>query len=88
MYRFECVYVYMHMKSLSYIYIYIYTYKYTVHVEIPRTLARLAKEAGCTSFIQMSALSADLESNSQWSVTKAKGELAVKEEFPEAVSIY
>jgi hypothetical protein len=76
------------MKSLSYIYIYIYTYKYTVHVEIPRTLARLAKEAGCTSFIQMSALSADLESNSQWSVTKAKGELAVKEEFPEAVSIY
>jgi dTDP-4-dehydrorhamnose reductase len=30
---------------------------------------------------------ADLESDSQWSVTKAKGELAVKEEFPEAIIV-
>lgn len=57
-----------------------------VHSDIPRTLAKLSKEAGVQSFIHVSAISADLESQSAWSQSKAKGEAAVKEEFPEAVS--
>jgi len=58
-----------------------------VHAEIPRTLAKLAKQAGVQSFIHMSALSADLASGSKWSQSKAKGEIAVKEEFPEAIIV-
>ena len=57
-----------------------------VHVDIPRKLARLAKEAGVQTFIQVSSLSADVESESVWSQTKALGEAAVREEFPDAVS--
>lgn len=57
-----------------------------VHEHIPRTIARLAKEAGVESFIHMSSLSADLESQSKWSQSKAKGEAAVRQEFPDAVS--
>lgn len=58
-----------------------------VNVTIPRILAEISKEAGVESFIHVSALSADLESKSKWSRTKAQGELAVREAFPEAVSI-
>lgn len=58
-----------------------------VHVDIPRRIARLAKKNGVKSFIHISALSADLESSSKWCQTKAKGELAVREEFPEAVIV-
>lgn len=39
------------------------------------------------TFIHVSALSADLESESRWSRTKAMGEIAVREEFPEAIII-
>jgi hypothetical protein len=49
-----------------------------VHEEIPRRLARLAKEAGVRSFVHMSALSADVESLSKWSRSKARGESAVR----------
>lgn len=59
-----------------------------VHADIPRRIARIAKEAGVKSFVHMSALSADLESLSKWSQTKAMGEIAVREEFPDAVSTY
>ena len=58
-----------------------------VHCAIPQRLARLAKEAGVPSFVHVSALSADLESASKWSRSKAKGEIAVREAFPEAVII-
>ena len=58
-----------------------------VHVEIPRRLARLAREAGAETFIHMSALSADLESDSNWCRTKALGEIAVREEFPDAIIV-
>lgn len=58
-----------------------------VNVTIPRILAEISKEAGVESFIHVSALSADLESKSKWSRTKAQGELAVREAFPEAVSV-
>lgn len=58
-----------------------------VHNAIPRRLARLAKEAGVQSFIHVSALSADVDSLSKWSQTKAKGEAAVREEFPSAIIV-
>jgi NADH dehydrogenase (ubiquinone) 1 alpha subcomplex subunit 9 len=56
-----------------------------VNVTIPRTLARLAREAGVPSFIHMSCLAADPESDSRFNRTKAEGEKAVREEFPSAV---
>ena len=58
-----------------------------VNVEIPRTLARLAREAGVKSFIHVSALSASPTSLSEWSRSKARGELAVREEFPDAIIV-
>jgi NADH dehydrogenase (ubiquinone) 1 alpha subcomplex subunit 9 len=58
-----------------------------VNNEIARTLAKLSKEAGVQSFIHMSALAADLESGSVWAQTKAKGEVAVREEFPNAIIV-
>lgn len=57
-----------------------------VNVTIPRVLAEISKEAGVSSFIHVSALSADLESKSRWSRTKAEGEIAVREAFPDSVS--
>ena len=58
-----------------------------VHANIPHTIAKIAKEAGVKAFIHVSALSADLESESRWSQSKAKGEIAVREAFPEAVIV-
>jgi NADH dehydrogenase (ubiquinone) 1 alpha subcomplex subunit 9 len=58
-----------------------------VNNEIARTLAKLSKEAGVQSFIHVSALAADLESGSVWAQTKAKGEAAVREEFPNAIIV-
>lgn len=58
-----------------------------VHVTVPETIAELAKEAGVKAFIHVSALSADLESGSEWNRSKARGEIAVRNKFPEAVSI-
>ncbi len=58
-----------------------------VHVRIPEKIAELAKEAGVKTFIHVSALSADLEAKSQWSQTKARGEIAVRNKFPDAVSV-
>jgi len=58
-----------------------------VHVTIPRTIAEVCKEAGVKSFIHMSALSADLESKSKWSRTKALGELAVREVLPDSIIV-
>lgn len=58
-----------------------------VHCDIPRKIARIAKEQGVTAMIHMSALSADPASESKFSRSKAAGEVAVREEFPEAVSV-
>jgi NADH dehydrogenase (ubiquinone) 1 alpha subcomplex subunit 9 len=58
-----------------------------VHNEIPARIARICKEAGVKSFIHVSALSADLESSSNWSVTKKTGEISVRNEFPEAIIV-
>jgi NADH dehydrogenase (ubiquinone) 1 alpha subcomplex subunit 9 len=58
-----------------------------VNVDIARRLARICKEEGIKSFIHMSSLSADVNSLSKWSRTKARGEIAVREEFPEATIV-
>lgn len=58
-----------------------------VHVDIARRLARLSKEAGVESFVHVSALAANPDSNSAWSRSKAAGEVAVKEEFPDAIIV-
>ena len=57
----------------------------TVHAELPGILAKQAKKAGVRQFIQMSALGADIESESVYQKSKAMGEKAVVKAFPEAV---
>ncbi|MBN3287361.1 NDUA9 dehydrogenase, partial [Polyodon spathula] len=56
-----------------------------VHVTIPKEIARAAKEAGIEKFIHMSHLNADIRSSSKYLRTKAVGEEAVREEFPDAI---
>jgi len=60
-----------------------------VHVDGPRRMARIAKEAGVERFIHMSHLNATANPQkifleSQYLKSKYEGELAVKAEFPEA----
>ncbi|KAI8622155.1 NAD(P)-binding protein [Chytriomyces sp. MP71] len=57
------------------------------HVDVPRKLARLAKELGVNKFVHVSALGANVDSPSEFLKTKALGEIAVREEFPEATII-
>ncbi|XP_056668992.1 NADH dehydrogenase [ubiquinone] 1 alpha subcomplex subunit 9, mitochondrial-like [Monodelphis domestica] len=56
-----------------------------VFATIPQSIARLAKEAGVETFIHVSHLNADLRSTSKYLRNKAVGEIAVKDEFPEAI---
>ena len=58
-----------------------------VHVDVARRLARVAKEKGCHTFIHVSSTLADLNSPSRWARTRAEGELAVREEFPDATIV-
>ncbi|XP_033880782.3 NADH dehydrogenase [ubiquinone] 1 alpha subcomplex subunit 9, mitochondrial-like [Acipenser ruthenus] len=55
------------------------------YVNIPKEIARAAKEAGIEKFIHMSHLNADIRSSSKYLRTKAVGEEAVREEFPDAI---
>ena len=59
-----------------------------VHTTLPAKIAKIAKECGVKSFIHLSALAANADSNSRWSRTKAAGEVAVRKEFPEAVRYF
>lgn len=65
-----------------------------VHVEGARTIARIAKEVGVKRLIHVSAMNVTpnptphaLKNGSQWLKSKYYGELAVREEFPDAVII-
>ena len=57
----------------------------SVHVKGARAVAKAAKQAGATQFVHISALGADHKSPSEYGRTRALGEQAVLEEFPEAV---
>ncbi len=56
-----------------------------IHVDGPRAAAKAARAAGVTRFIHISAIGADAKSNAQYARTKAAGEAAVLEEFPDAI---
>ncbi len=56
-----------------------------VHVDGARAVARAAKAAGVQRFIHISGIGADQRSPGNYGRTKAAGEAAVLEEFPDAV---
>lgn len=56
-----------------------------LHVDGPRAVAKAAKEAGVETLIYVSAIGADATSSADYAKSKAAGEAAVLEEFPEAV---
>lgn len=58
-----------------------------VHTFGARIVAREAKAAGVASLVHVSAIGADPESDSVYARTKAAGEAAVREHFPEAVIV-
>jgi len=55
-----------------------------VHVAAATTIARLAKEAGVQKLVHVSAIGADANAESAYARSKAEGERAVHEIFPEA----
>lgn len=59
----------------------------SVHVMGARSAAEAARAAGATRFVQVSALGADPDSPAKFARTKAAGEAAVRELFPDAVVI-
>jgi uncharacterized protein YbjT (DUF2867 family) len=56
-----------------------------VQAEGAANIARAAAATGATALVHVSAIGADLESDSRYSVSKAEGEQAVREAFPNAV---
>ena len=58
-----------------------------VQGQAPGIIAKAAKAAGATTFVQMSAIGADTDSASDYARSKAAGEAAVKAAFPEAIII-
>jgi uncharacterized protein YbjT (DUF2867 family) len=56
-----------------------------VQVEGAGRVARIAKASGASQMIYISAIGADVEADSDYARTKAKGELLVKKFFPGAV---
>jgi NADH dehydrogenase len=59
----------------------------SVHVMGARNAAEAARKAGATRFVQVSALGADADSPAKFARTKAAGEAAAREVFPDAVVI-
>jgi NADH dehydrogenase len=56
-----------------------------IHVAGARTVARAAREAGARRFVHVSAIGASPSSAGHYGRTKARGEAAVLEAFPEAI---
>jgi uncharacterized protein YbjT (DUF2867 family) len=59
----------------------------SLHAMGARTIATAARTAGVTTFVQMSAIGADAESQARYARTKAEGEAAVRAVFPDAVIV-
>lgn len=58
-----------------------------MHVRDAKRIARICREAGVRKLIHVSALNANVDSKSEYLKTKALGEIAVREEFPEAIVV-
>ncbi len=56
-----------------------------VHIEGARTVARAAREGEAAALVHLSAIGADARARARYARSKAAGEVAVLEEFPEAV---
>lgn len=56
-----------------------------LHVAGPRAVAKAAREAGVARLIHVSAIGADRNSKAAYARSKAEGEQAVLEEFPDAI---
>ncbi|VTZ28434.1 Complex I NDUFA9 subunit family protein [Methylocella tundrae] len=56
-----------------------------VHADGVKALAKAAKAGGASAFVQISAIGADPDSASAYARSKARGEAAAREAFPEAV---
>ena len=63
-----------------------YSYEET-NVDVARTIAKAAREAGCEHFIHVSCAAQAADSPVAWARAKAKGEQAVLEEFPNATIV-
>ena len=58
-----------------------------IHAMGARTVAEAARQEGVTRLVQMSALGADPASGSKYARTKAEGEAAAREVYPDAVIV-
>lgn len=58
-----------------------------VHVDGPRAAAEAAARAGAKAFVFVSAIGADERAESRYAQTKARGEAAVRQAFPQATII-
>jgi NADH dehydrogenase len=58
-----------------------------VHVEGARNVAQAAREAGAEALVHVSAIGANLQSQSNYGRTKGEGEAAIREAFPGATII-
>jgi uncharacterized protein YbjT (DUF2867 family) len=59
----------------------------SVHAMGARNVAEAARAAGVTRFVQISAIGADAQGTAKYARTKAEGEAAVREIYPEATII-
>lgn len=55
-----------------------------IHVEAPRMIARAARDAGVGTLVHISTPGISPESESAYARSKAQGEIALREEFPDA----
>jgi uncharacterized protein YbjT (DUF2867 family) len=60
---------------------------HSVHVEGARKVAEVAREAGVKALVHISAIGADVRSQSNYGRTKGEGEDAVREAFPNATIV-
>src|SRR5690242_4429799 len=58
-----------------------------VHVDGARNVAEAARDAGADALVQISAIGADVHSQSLYGESKGEGEVAVREAFPNATII-
>ena len=58
-----------------------------VHVEGARNIAEAAREAGSAALVQISAIAADVNAQSNYGRTKGEGEEAIRKAFPNATFV-